>query len=679
MRKLIVFLFCLASVSSFSQTIIDSLHNEYKNAGSDTLRCSILFEICDHEPNSKLIEGHLKKAKSIIESNLKKFSSKHQLHKVFKKFMAMYFSQKGMISLNQGDLPKALDYMHQSMKIDEQQNNLSGVAGTLSDISLAYHQMGEKNRSLEYSEKSLGIYKRLKDQEGIARTYSNLGSIYLEYDDIEKALEYFNYALDEQQKVGDHYGVAVTLNNLSVAYRRKNQNEKSIEYSLMAIEKMEEMDDKAGVAVMLNNVGEVYYHMGKMQKAVEYSEKSLEVAKKSGYVQNIEEAAESLYLLYEEQGKYAKALEMHELFIAMRDSIYNENVRKAGIEKDLQYKYERKALADSVKSADEKRIQKAELNQQKAENIARRNQQYALYGGLVLVLIFAGFIYNRFRITQQQKKIIERQKSEVEVQKELIENQKHLVEEKQKEIIDSINYAQRLQNAILAREDEIKSFLPDSFLLYQPKDIVAGDFYFFEVTPQYIYYAAADCTGHGVPGAMVSVVCSNALSRCVKEFSLVKPGEILDKARELVIETFRKSGQNVKDGMDISLMSIERNTGKIYWSGANNPLWYFDGTAMQEITADKQPIGAAEIMKPFTTHEINVSKNAWFFLFTDGYADQFGGPKGKKFKYKALQELMLSHVHESPAKIQSVLFNAFEAGRGELEQVDDVCVIGIRV
>ncbi|HRD37684.1 MAG TPA: PP2C family protein-serine/threonine phosphatase, partial [Bacteroidia bacterium] len=197
----------------------------------------------------------------------------------------------------------------------------------------------------------------------------------------------------------------------------------------------------------------------------------------------------------------------------------------------------------------------------------------------------------------------------------------------------------------------------------------------------YFFVAAADCTGHGVPGAMVSVVCSNALNRAVNELKLVKPGEILDKVRELVVETFQKSHHDVKDGMDISLCVINQKTYEIAWAGANNPLWYLNENEdeLKEVTATKQPVGKSEDYKSFTTHVFNLAKGAMLYLFTDGYADQFGGPKGKKFKYKQLADLIIAN-RKLPMREQcKILENAFTNWKGNLDQIDDVCIIGLKL
>jgi serine phosphatase RsbU (regulator of sigma subunit) len=250
------------------------------------------------------------------------------------------------------------------------------------------------------------------------------------------------------------------------------------------------------------------------------------------------------------------------------------------------------------------------------------------------------------------------------------------VEEKQKEITDSINYAKRIQEAILPSFDFIKTHLPNSFIYYQPKDIVAGDFYWAEKVGNDFFIAAADCTGHGVPGALVSVVCCNALNRTVNEFKLTEPGKILDKTRELVLESFSKNGGDIKDGMDISLMSINGNTVK--WAGANNPLWYYQNNELKEIKANKQPIGKTDNPEAFTTHTIELKKGDSIYLFTDGFADQFGGPKGKKFKYKQLEDLLVSSNDLSINEQHLTLKNTLNTWKGNLEQVDDICIIAIR-
>lgn len=275
---------------------------------------------------------------------------------------------------------------------------------------------------------------------------------------------------------------------------------------------------------------------------------------------------------------------------------------------------------------------------------------------------------------------------------EIIE-QKEIIEEAHKDMVDSIVYAQRIQQAILPPKRKIEQHLPNSFFYFKPKDVVSGDFYWLEQMGIITLFAAADCTGHGVPGAMVSVVCVNALNRSVREFGLTKPSQILNKTRELVIETFEQSDHDVKDGMDISLCAYNQDAQTLEWAGANNPLYHVkkvndsvneneivvNGYWLCEVKADKQPIGNYDSVSPFTNHTIQLEKGDMIFVASDGYADQFGGPKGKKFKYKPLKKLLIGNKEKVLIDQMNLLDESFENWRGNHEQVDDVCVIGVKI
>ncbi len=349
----------------------------------------------------------------------------------------------------------------------------------------------------------------------------------------------------------------------------------------------------------------------------------------------------------------------------MRDSIANQETRKASLKTQFQYEYDKKEALLKEQQEKERLLADEKSNRQKIVI-------WSVIFGLVLVVGFSVFIFNRLQLTKKQKIIIEKQKDEVETQK-------HIVDEKQKEILDSLTYAKRLQEAILPPENYWKDIFPESFVFYKPKDIVAGDFYWLEKINDLVFFAAADCTGHGVPGALVSVVCSNALNRTVLEFGITNPGKILDKTRELVISTFEKSNEEVKDGMDISLCCLNIKTNELLWAGANNPLWLVQNNQIIEVKADKQPIGKYAEQKLFTTHTIQLNKGDSIYIFTDGYADQFGGISGKKFKYKQLKEFILSNHTLATVEQKQRLDDLFLNWKGNLEQIDDVCIIGIKM
>jgi len=306
--------------------------------------------------------------------------------------------------------------------------------------------------------------------------------------------------------------------------------------------------------------------------------------------------------------------------------------------------------------------------------------EIVINGGLLnlTVAFFLIFlIQTRYRL--HKKEIISR--LSLETSNDQLVRQKNIIEIKNEEITDSITYARRIQEAILPSRESINACINDCFVYYQPKDIVAGDFYWIEETPKGLLVGVADCTGHGVPGAMVSVVCNNALNRAVREYNLYEPAAILDKVTELVINTFEQSATEIMDGMDIALCRINKDGKSIEFAGANNPLWIFDKDRIESqiIKGCKQPIGRFLTQKPFKGKTIPVNPGNILYLFTDGFADQFGGKRGKKYKYKPFNNL-LSKIKEQKMSDQlNAIQSEFETWKDDFDQIDDVCVVGIRL
>ncbi len=368
---------------------------------------------------------------------------------------------------------------------------------------------------------------------------------------------------------------------------------------------------------------------------------------------------------YAQTGNYHLAYDLRMKNAEIEDSLRTSERSLNMIKSTLEYGYKETALSDSLINAVELQERNQLIAQEEAQNANQQRTIYFISFGFILVLVLSVIAFRNARKVKKAKLIIEDQKAKVE--------------EKNRDITDSINYARRIQNAILPARHVVRDLLPDSFILYQPKDIVAGDFYWIEKTGSEILFAVADCTGHGVPGAMVSVVCHGALTRSVREFSCTQPSEILNKTRELVIDTFDQTEENVKDGMDISLCSIDFGKMKLQFSGANNPAFIVRNNEMISINADKQPVGRFETSASFTHHSMDLEKGDCLYLFSDGYADQFGGPAGKKFKVKMLKQLLLDYHKISMSEQVALLKERFEKWKGDFSQVDDVCVFGLRI
>ncbi|MDF2435823.1 MAG: protein serine/threonine phosphatase [Bacteroidota bacterium] len=576
-----------------------------------------------------------------------------------RKGMAGPLNNIGNIYSDQSDYARAMDFYTKSLRIEEEVGNKKGIASSLNNIGTICQEQGDNKKAIDYYSRSLKIKEEIGDKRGMAYTLNNIGNIYLKEKDNVKAMEYQLRSLKIREELGNASDIALSLLAVGTVHKAQGQPQSAITYYEAALKLQESINDNKGIANSLGDMGSAYKEMGDYKKAIEYSKRALKLNEETGVLIRTREVAELLYECYKKTGDFKSALEMHRLFINARDTILSEENQKEVLKQEMEYNFEKE------KAVAEKEHEKEILV---AQEQATRQQivSYAIGFGLLLLVVFSVYIVSRLRLTRKQK--------------DIIAHQKLIVEEKQKEIIDSISYAKRLQEAILPPEHFLKTHLPESFILYKPKDIVAGDFYWMEVLKDgIILLAAADCTGHGVPGAMVSVVCSNALNRVVLEFGYTDPGMILDKTRELVLATFSKSDKDVKDGMDISLLMIDRKMNQVKWAGANNPLWYITNDQFCEVTANKQPIGMTDNPKPFTTHTFVLNEIDAVYLFTDGYADQFGGAKGKKFKYKPLKEILFNNASQPMHTQDQILEEAFDKWKGKLEQVDDVCILGIKL
>ncbi|MFT5777583.1 MAG: serine phosphatase RsbU (regulator of sigma subunit) [Crocinitomicaceae bacterium] len=575
------------------------------------------------------------------------------------------------ISLHiQGNYNEAIDYYNEAISIAEENDNKKSLAGSLNNVGIIYKDQGNNAMALEYFERSLKIKREIDDLNGIANSLGNLGSVNLIERNYDKALGLFNRGLAIHLRTGNKRGISGFYNEKGLTYLGLKDLDSAQFYFNKSLEIRDQIVDKKGSANCLANLALVYNERKEYKEALVFGNKALRIAQQSSAIIEESQAARALYESHNALGNHEEALRMHELYLLTKDSIGNESSLEKILQFDYRVKYEKRHLADSVRNAEKEKVSKAENRSNKLLAKKKSDQAFYLFGLLFIAILFGIFIFNRFRITQKQKAIIVDQKQEVDLAyKEL--------DVKNKEILDSINYAKRIQTAMLPSDKAFKEYLQDSFILYKPKDIVAGDFYWMEAKNGVVLFAVADCTGHGVPGAMVSVVCNNGLNRAVREFALTKPGEILDRTRELVVREFDRSQTNMQDGMDIALCRIEGMV--LHYSGAYNSLWIIRDHELIELKADKQPIGKSDNAKPFTTQEFELKKGDSLYAATDGYVDQFGGKDDKKLKSKNFKEFLMTIQGESMQVQKTKIDQKFEAWRGDAEQVDDVCIIGVNI
>ncbi len=591
-----------------------------------------------------------------------------------KKGMSGSYNNIGIVHAKQGSYDKAIEYFLKSLKINEELGDKMGMSYCYGNIGMVHYSQGLYDKAIEYFLKSLKIKEELGDKKGMSNSYNNIGSVHCEQGIYDKAIEYYLKALKITEEIGDKKGMSNSYNNIGLVHMNQGSYNKAIEYYLSSLKITEELGDKNGIAMVYCNIASLNIILADstalserqrtnyLNKAVEYGNKAYNLALEIDAVPMQNDVAEVLQKAYTKLGRFEEAIKYAEIYITTQDSMFSEEKTKALAEMGAKYETEKKQL-QIEKMEKQKELDNKTIEVQKAENRKQLIIIISAIIGFIIVLVFSIILLRMF--SQKRKANI------------LLAEQKAEIEEKNRDIMDSITYAKRIQLAILPPSKIVKEYLKDSFILYKPKDIVAGDFYWMEHKDGKILFAAADCTGHGVPGAMVSVVCNNGLNRSVREHGLIEPGKILDKTREIVIQEFEKSEEEVKDGMDIALCSLEGN--RLQYAGAHNPLWIVRNGEILEIKADRQPIGKSRLTEPFTTHTVNLQKADSIYIFSDGYVDQFGGEKGKKFKSMAFKELLIS-IQNRPMEEQRILIDeTFENWKGKLEQIDDVVVMGVKI
>ncbi len=622
--------------------------------------------------------------------------------------MAVSMDNIASIHFNLGHIPLAMLYRQKAIAIQTRIKDKAGLARTLVNHAGDFSALGDYPKAIELDQKALKMMEELNNQYAIAIILGNIGNIYMENKDNKKALYYYKKSLKITEQIDDKYNAALINNNLGDLCFATKDNSMAKYYYEKSLAISEEIDYKPGIADTwvdlasmyakksdpkaivflqkaydlgkaierplaytnaLKGMAEYYAQQGNNKLAIEKANEALRISIEQKDLFSAEESYRLLYLTHKSTNDFRSALSNYENYIVLRDSLFNSDRTKLITQKEMQYEFDKTQMK-----------QKAEQDKKDLATREEKQKQRLVILfvslGLLIVIIFLAVLFNRFRLIQKQKKVIEAQKAEVERQKLVVDEKNHEIEEKQKEIIDSINYAKRIQFTLLAHEDFLKQNLPEHFVFFNPKDIVSGDFYWAAKRDDKFYVAACDSTGHGVPGAFMSLLNIGFLSEAINEKGIIKPNEVLNFVRQRLIDNISKEGQ--KDGFDGILVCIDKVTNKITYAAANNAPVLVSKGELIEMNADKMPVGIGERKQDFELFEIDIEPGDSLYLYTDGFADQFGGPKGKKFMYKKMDELIRTNSVKPLHEQKEILKASFEEWKGDLEQVDDVCVIGIR-
>jgi serine phosphatase RsbU (regulator of sigma subunit) len=555
-----------------------------------------------------------------------------------------------------GQYDDAIQFYLKSIEISMKLKDTIQTGNLLVWIAKCYSSKGDFTKAEKYYKSAISTYKKVEDKNPLGWVWGWLGNLYLKYDRLDSALGYQNKCLLVSKELNHIGWIVNALNSIGNIYLKKQEFNKAKDYysqALLVAEKFMKEDSFGGnkyLGETSYNFANFFYKIGIYSDAKKNIIRSIDCFEKRDYFPELSAPELLASKIDSALGNGMDALKHYQKYIFYRDKLKNQEAVKALISDKYQKDYEKRKVSDDAKNL-------IESNKQKTI----KNILFAIIASTVFIILV---VYRSYKLKQRDNRIIEKQKAEVEHQKQ--------------EILDSIEYAKRIQTTILPPPKVVKKYLDDSFILYLPKDIVAGDFYWMESVGDWVLFAACDCTGHGVPGALVSVVCHNALNRAVKEYNKIMPAEILDVVAELVLENF-STDDDVKDGMDASVCALNTATGELYWAGANNPLWLIKNNELLEYKPNKQPIGKFDDRVPYTNHKIEITKGDTIYLFTDGYADQFGGERAKKLTKAKFKEAILNIQRNSLDEQKKYLLDLHLNYKGSLGQVDDICVIGVRV
>lgn len=646
----------------------------------------------------------------------------------------------GCIYRINGDFPQALKYLYSSLENFQTLGNMGGQSATLNQIGSIYRLQGNYPGALELFLNSLTLSIQVEDSLAQSSALNNIGIVYFYQNNYPKALEYYMASLSIEQAMKSEYGVSISYINIGEVHKKMGNYEQALDYFLKALvlaKKHEDLDsDGDGVGVLYNEIGsiylalndfdlsstflnraltifeeinnqqrlaecklylgELYQKLGKQDQALKFLMQALNHAKHVSATDLIAEANKFLSLVYESRGDERNAFKHFKQYIQARDSIFNEENMTRMVQTEMLYEFE--------KQLHESKIEQAKRDV-KTQEVAQRQKavRNLLIVILVIVLIGSGLTYNAYKnkkaanllLAHQQEQILEKneellqqqeeivaQRDEIESKNKILLQSQQIIESKNERIISSIEFAQTIQQAILPNREQLSKFFPEHVVLFMPKDIVSGDFYWFSAVNDVLIAAVVDCTGHGVPGSLMSVIGNTLLNQIVVEWQIVNPALILEQMHKQVRFALKQDTTDTKGHicMDVSIVSIDKKNGKVIFAGASRPLYFVNRKGINRIPGDPRSVGGfqREDKRYFTNHSFDLEEIKAMYLTTDGYIDQMD-PEFKKFGQRRFSKLLYD-IYSQPTDIQyQVLHSELVKHQNSQDQIDDICILGLKL
>ncbi|MEW6468111.1 MAG: tetratricopeptide repeat protein [Bacteroidota bacterium] len=622
------------------------------------------------------------------------------------KFIGKSYFEIGYSYFTYGYAKEGVEYLKKALPYFEKAPHCElDLARTWNNLGNAYNRLGKNKEALDSYLTSKKISESINDRKGVAGVYNNLGNIYLSQQLPLKAREYFLTAMKMNTELDNKPWLAINLMNLGITYydvedydsaeyfflkskalyeemgskapnlssvmqnlgnaaTAKKEYVKALNYFQQALDFNKEIGNESNNCLLLSNIASAYIERFDFLKARQALEQAVELSKKYDNLSALKVAYETFSILSEKTGDYKAAHEYYKKFTALKDSLSNADIKTQMEKMEETFKEEKQ----------QKEIEFLTQKNQMQESRSKMILWFSVGAGVLLLMLIAG-MYRRYQLKQKANRDLELRNIEIELQK-------NIIEEKNKDISDSIYYAKQIQSTLLPNPDEIKKVFPEFFIMFRPKNIVSGDFYWFANRGSRVMIAAADCTGHGVPGAFMSMIGIDKLNQAILEINLSKPSDILSSVNLNVKAALKQNEEHTasRDGMDIALCSFDLQRMRLEFAGANRPLWIVRDGQLLEYSSTKAAVGGiTSEMQEFINHEVEIRKGDHVYLFSDGYADQFGGDKGKKMMTRNFKKLLVSIYDKAMQSQKDLLEETLDQWKGHIEQLDDILVIGIKV
>ena len=718
MKRIYILLFFLCSIFVTSQTNkIDSLTALLDASPEDSVRLRLnatLSEICNETEIAKYADAAIKIGEKILSKN----DLPPQKKKYILKLLGLAYTNSGfyhrlkghttfaldlytrglnirelyrdtidiaqsMINIatiynNQGKVAKALSYYNKCLVMQQLVNDKAGIAISLNNMAAIYESQGQTEKTLGYWQQSLKIFTELNDKKGQILVLNNIGSAYVKLNQIDKGLNYLNNCLKIHEELGNTKQSAYTLENIGSVYFLNKQIKQAIETYNRSLTMRKKIDDQQGIASSYIALGEVYLFLKDYKKAEDFGLKSLRISQEIGYPKDITSVADLLYKTYKQQNKVADALKMHELFVKMRDSTANLETRSASIKSELQYIFDKKFIADSIKNLTERKITNAKIALQNAKIKQQNTLRYALIIGLILISAFLIFFYTRFRITKIQKNIIQSQNI-------ITKRQKKELALKNKNITESILMAKEIQDIIFPSETELNKTFTQCFMLFKPCEILSGDFLWLKTIKEKTFLIIGDCAGHGVPASLLTVFANEFLNKIIVQRKIYKASEILSLVNEEIFNHIKRkipNTQTLNEGMDIGICIIDKTNTTFTFCGARINLFYTnEQNNIAKIIGEKIYLGKELVTSNvFVEHVLPINSVNTIYLTTDGLSDQLKYKSNKvKFGFKGYENFITQNTHLSLNEQKNNLLTVFKEITAQHPQIDDILVFASKI